>query len=500
MTLAKSPRVLIGLILILIGVIAGMLMTANFNLANFGKASAEDEARAKLEQKMSTMMDFSEGFSAVAEYVTPSVVTVETEKLVRVSNYDPFQGFFGDDFFNRFFGGPRVGPQQEQQVRGLGSGVIVSPDGYIVTNNHVIDDVDKVTITLSNGKSYEGKLIGRDSRTDLAVVKIEEQKLPAIKMANSDDIRVGQWAIAIGSPFTKALSQTVTAGIISGLSRSAGLDTDVDFLQTDAAINPGNSGGALVNLKGELLGINTAIVTRSGGYQGIGFAIPSNTAKNILDQITKTGKVSRGYLGVVIQDVSEDVARALKLSSTKGALISQIVEGSPADKAKLKPGDLITKVNGKEIENTAALRKNIGRNAPGTKVTLTILREASERDITLTLDEAPSEPMVKKEEEKPSRHGSERLGVEVARLTADLASQYGLDSHEKGVIILQISQNGAAYQGGLRAGDLIKRIGNREITTIQDYNEALAAIGKGETALFYINRRGTLLFLAFNLN
>jgi serine protease Do len=499
MTLAKSPRVLIGLILILIGVIAGMLMTANFNLASFGKASAEDEARAKLEEKMSTMMDFSEGFSAVAEYVTPSVVTVETEKVVRVSNYDPFQGFFGDDFFNRFFGGPRVGPQQEQQVRGLGSGVIVSSDGYILTNNHVIDDVDKVTITLSNGKSYEGKLIGRDARTDLAVVKIDEQKLPAIKMANSDDIRVGQWAIAIGSPFSKALSQTVTAGIISGLGRSAGLDTDVDFLQTDAAINPGNSGGALVNLKGELLGINTAIVTRSGGYQGIGFAIPSNTAKNILDQITKTGKVSRGYLGVVIQDVSDDVARALKLASSKGALISQIVDGSPADKAKLKAGDVIIKVNGKEIENTSSLRKNIGRNAPGTKITLTILRDGSEREITLTLDEAPSEPIEQKEEQ-PSRQGSERLGVEVAKLTADLANKYGLSPGEKGVIILQISQNGAAYQGGLRAGDLIKRIGNREITSIQDYNDALAAVGKGETALFYINRRGTLLFVAFNLN
>jgi serine protease Do len=363
----------------------------------------------------------------------------------------------------------------------------------------VIDDVDKVTITLSNGKSYEGKLIGRDARTDLAVVKIDEQKLPAIKMANSDDIRVGQWAIAIGSPFSKALSQTVTAGIISGLGRSAGLDTDVDFLQTDAAINPGNSGGALVNLKGELLGINTAIVTRSGGYQGIGFAIPSNTAKNILDQITKTGKVSRGYLGVVIQDVSDDVARALKLASSKGALISQIVDGSPADKAKLKAGDVIIKVNGKEIENTSSLRKNIGRNAPGTKITLTILRDGSEREITLTLDEAPSEPIEQKEEQ-PSRQGSERLGVEVAKLTADLANKYGLSPGEKGVIILQISQNGAAYQGGLRAGDLIKRIGNREITSIQDYNDALAAVGKGETALFYINRRGTLLFVAFNLN
>ncbi len=501
MNVSRSRKVIVGAVLILIGVLAGMLMTANFNWSYLGKAGAEDEARAKLEEKMSAMLEFSEGFSAVAEYVTPSVVTVETEKVVRTR--DPFADFFADDFFNRFFGGPRSGGGQEQQIRGLGSGVIVSEDGYILTNNHVIDEVDKVVITLSNGKTYDGKLIGRDGRTDLAVIKIDEKRLPAIKMANSDDIRVGQWAIAIGNPFSKSLSQTVTAGIISGIGRSTGLDSDVDFLQTDAAINPGNSGGALVNLKGELVGINTAIATRTGGYQGVGFAIPSNTARSIMDQIIKNGKVTRGYLGVMIQDINEEVARAMKAPSAKGAVVTQVVPGSPADKAGLRAGDLVTQINGKAVENTSALRKSIGRNAPGSKITLTVLREGKSSELTVTLGEAPDEDVAPKDEresESASKPAAERLGVDVAKLNSNLASQYGLNAADRGVVITQISQNGPAYRGGLRIGDLIKRVGNRDIESVKDLNDALEKVGRGETALFYVNRRGSLMFLAFTIN
>lgn len=505
MLTTKSSRVLVSVILILIGVITGILLTANLNMIHSGRASADSERRTQLEEKMAAMKDFGEGFSAVAEYVTPSVVTVETEKTVKV-NYspfgyeDPFGDFFGDDdLFKRFFGGPRGQQQQEQKLQGLGSGVIVSEDGYVLTNNHVIAEADKIIVTLSSGKSYQGKLIGRDPRTDIAVVKIDEKGLPAIKMANSDNIKVGQWAIAVGNPFSKSLSQTVTAGIISGMSRSSvGLDTDVDFLQTDAAINPGNSGGALVNMSGELLGINTAILSRSGGYEGIGFAIPANTAKNILDQIIKNGKVSRGYVGVGIQDVDESVAKALKLNDAKGAVINQIVKDSPADRAGLKTGDVILKVDGKVIDDATALRKTVSQKRPGSDVELTIFRDGKEMNVKLILAEAPGEaPTIK--EDVPAKNSSVRLGISASGLNADIANKYGVNPNEKGVIITQVDKNGPAYRGGLREGDVIKRVGRKDIESVKDFNDAIGEIGKGDTALFLINRRGGSMFIAFSV-
>ncbi|MCB0834137.1 MAG: DegQ family serine endoprotease [Bacteroidetes bacterium] len=503
--MTKSSRLVVGFMLIIIGLLAGVLLTANLNLTHSGRASSDSEARTRLEEKMESMSDFSDGFAAVAEYVTPSVVTVETEKTVQMANspfgdQDPFGDFFGqDDFFRRFFGTPRNQPRQEQKLSGLGSGVIVSADGYILTNNHVIDNTDKISITLSNGKVYEGKLIGTDSRTDIAVVKIDEKGLPAIKISNSDQIKVGQWAIAVGNPFQKALSHTVTAGIISGVSRSSvGLDTDVDFLQTDAAINPGNSGGALVNLKGELLGINTAILSRSGGYQGIGFAIPSNTAKNIMDQLIKSGKVIRGYVGVSMQDVNDQMAKALGLKENRGAVIAQVMEGSPADRANLKAGDVIIKVNDKEVTNGAEIRKQIISKAPGEKVKITVVRDGKPQTVEVTLGEVPAEPVAVKKDESLKK-SSERLGMEVSGLSRDLATRYGINPKLTGVVITSIDQNGPSFAAGLREGDLIQRVGRKDIASVKEFSEEMANVAKGETVLFLINRQGSSLFIAFNL-
>jgi serine protease Do len=505
MLTTKSTRWLFALALILIGVIAGVILTANLNWSNKSRAGSESEARVALEDKMAGMIEFSEGFSAVAEYVIPSVVTVETERTLKIQANDPFGGmdpfgdfFGGDDFFRRFFG-PRNNQPQEHRIEGLGSGVIVSEDGYVITNNHVIADVDKIKITLSVGKTYDGKLVGRDPRTDIAVIKIDEKGLPAVKLADSDKIKVGQWVVAIGNPFSKSLSHTVTAGILSGMSRSQlGFDTDVDFLQTDAAINPGNSGGALVNMKGELVGINTAILSSSGGYQGIGFAIPSNTAKNIMEQLIKSGKVIRGYVGISMQDVDEQLARALNLKGSKGALVAQVVKDSPAEKAGLKQGDVIIKVDGKDVEGISNVRKIITSKKPGTEVVFVVIRDGKENNISVTLGEAPTEEIASADENAPNE-SIKRLGMEVATLNSDLAGKYGLNAGEKGVVITSIDKNGAAFRGGLREGDLIKRVGKDDISNVKDYIALVNTLKPGETGLFLINRKGNSLFIAFTM-
>lgn len=500
----KSFRWMLGLALLLIGVMTGIILTANMDWIYKGNASSIADGRARLEEKMAGIREFSEGFSAVAEYVTPSVVTVETEKKVFVNTMSPFSSpfddfFGGDDMFRRFFGQPRTQPRQEQKLQGLGSGVIVTDDGYVLTNNHVVEKADKVTVTLSTGKAYEAKIVGADSRTDLAVLKIDDRGLPAVKISNSDQIKVGQWAIAIGNPFSKNLSQTVTAGIVSGIARSSvGLDTDVDFLQTDAAINPGNSGGALVNMNGELLGINTAILSKSGGYEGIGFAIPANTARSVMDQIIKTGKVVRGYVGIAMQDVDEEMAKALKLKSAKGAVITDVVKDSPAEKANLKQGDVIIEVDGKAVDGGSGIRKAVVRKAPGSAVQLKIIREGTEKEVTVTLAEAPDEQTVVKEEAS-AKKSSELVGIRVAGITSDLANKYGFSADEKGVVVTEVDQAGPAYRAGLRDGDVIKRIGKKEVRNLKDYSEGIASVNKGDTALFLINRRGSSMFIAFTI-
>lgn len=505
MVSTRSSKLIAGFSLIIIGIVAGVILTANFNFTHKGKASAESEQRAKLEETMATMKDFSEGFSAVAEYVTPSVVTVETEKTVRVDSrqFNPFGDFFGDnDPFQQFFGAPRGGQPQEQKLSGLGSGVIVSEDGYVITNNHVIDNTDKIKVTLSNEKTYEAKLIGTDPRTDIAILKIDEKGLPAVKIADSDKIKVGQWAVAIGNPFSKQLSHTVTAGIVSGIARSSiNSDTDVDFLQTDAAINPGNSGGALVNMTGELIGINAAILSKSGGYEGIGFAIPSNLAKSVMDQLIKNGKVVRGYVGVQMQDISEEMAKALSLKEPKGAVVAAIMEDSPAEKAGLQQGDVITKVNGKSVENSAEIRKNIVNKNPGTSVDLGVIRDGKDMTIKVVLGEAPSEQPVaaSKEESSTAKKNAERLGMGIANLSRDLAQKYGFNAKEGGVVITSIDQNGPAFRGGLREGDVIKRVGRTDIKSTKEFSDAVNKISKGDTALFLVNRKGTSMFIAFNI-
>ncbi|RMD91776.1 MAG: Do family serine endopeptidase, partial [Calditrichaeota bacterium] len=322
-------------------------------------------------------------FIAIAENAQKSVVTILTDKVIKTQGgpfagpffSDPFREFFGDDFFRRFF----QAPEQERHLRGLGSGVIVSKDGYILTNNHVVRQADKVKVMFLGGKKLDAKIVGTDAKTDVAVVKVKADNLTPLQFGDSDKLHVGEWVMAIGSPLSENLAHTVTAGIVSAKGRSNLRLADYeDFIQTDAAINPGNSGGALINLEGKLVGINTAIATQTGGFQGIGFAVPINMARAVMEALIKHGKVLRGWLGIYIQNVDETMAQAMNLPFTQGALVADVVKDGPAAKAGLKPGDVIVKLDGKPVKNSTELRNDIASRAPGSTVELTIYRDGKE--------------------------------------------------------------------------------------------------------------------------
>ncbi|NTV47868.1 MAG: Do family serine endopeptidase, partial [Chlorobiales bacterium] len=321
------------------------------------------------DRQISTLRDLNNAFVEIAQNAKPSVVTVLTEKTVQRRVFNPFDFFGGGSPFDDFFGQQ---PQQQQPrsekelLRGLGSGVIVSKDGYILTNNHVVAQSDTVYVKTFDGKTLPAKIIGADPKTDVAVIKVNADNLTAIKIGDSDKLRVGEWVMAIGSPLGENLAETVTQGIVSAKGRSnVGLADYEDFIQTDAAINPGNSGGPLVNIDGELVGINTAIASRTGGFQGIGFAVPSNMAQRVMQSLIKYGKVTRGWLGITIQDIDENIAKGMKLKSREGAVVGSVLENSPAEKAGVQTGDVIVEVEGKAVKNTVELRNMIAGVAPG---------------------------------------------------------------------------------------------------------------------------------------
>jgi serine protease Do len=400
----------------------------------------------------------SEAFEYASQKVTVSVVPIFAESVVQVQSPfgmpdDQLKNFFGDDFFKRFFG--ETAPQM-QTVRSLGSGVILSKDGYILTNNHVVAKAEKLSVVLNDKKTYKAKVIGADPPTDVAVIKIEADNLPAASLGDSDQVKVGQWVIAVGNPFQ--LMHTVTAGIISAKGRSSvNLAAYEDFIQTDASINPGNSGGALADLDGNVIGINTAIEspTGQGGSVGIGFAIPINMARQVMNQLMKTGKIVRGYLDLFPQDIDEDLAKALKLKSTEGALVRQVPEGGPADKAGIKRGDVITAFDGKKIADSVELRNLVAQAPPGTKVTVTLIREGKEMNVTVVLGERPAEATTPQRKQQPEQMTSSRLGISVQTLTPDLADNLGYKG-DRGVVIVSVVAGSAADDAGLQRGDLIK--------------------------------------------
>jgi serine protease Do len=437
-------------------------------------------------------------FAPVIKKVTPSVVNIYSTKTIRqrqmpLQFFDPF-GLFGDESDS-----PRRRPRT-QRAQSLGSGVIVSSDGYILTANHVVEGADEVKVALaSGGKEFTAKVVGTDPPTDVAVLKVEGSGLPAITLTDSDKLEVGDTVLAIGNPF--GVGQTVTMGIISGTGRGGfGIVDYEDFIQTDAAINPGNSGGALVDAEGRLVGINTAIISGSGGNQGVGFAVPINLARGVMDRIIKTGKFTRGLLGVIIGEITPDVATHFGLPDHTGALVEEVQPGTPAEKAGLKEGDAITEFNGKKVSDQRNLRLTVAQTPPGTKVNLKILRSEPgkkpvEKTVTATLGELKPEELAAARERggrpgKQSESGMDALdGVEVTDLESRTRRQLGIAPRIEGALITNVDSDSRAAEAGLRAGDVILEI-NRQAVHNADEAVELSHKAKGDTVLLRVWSRG----------
>lgn len=436
----------------------------------------------------------SNAFKAVAKQVTPSVVHItavdkpDPQPRAQRRQRTPQPNPFDNDMFRRFFGeelpegfqfqGPGA-PQQRERM-GQGTGVIVREDGYILTNNHVAAEADELTVRLDDDKEYSATVVGTDPETDLAVLKIEATGLPAATLGDSDAVEAGDWVVAIGSPF--GLQHTVTAGIVSATGRNnMGLATYENFIQTDAAINPGNSGGPLVSLNGEVIGINTAISTRTGGYMGIGFAIPSNMVKIVMDSLIDTGGMKRGWLGVNIRPLSEDLAASLGYDGTDGALISATIEGTPANEAGLQAEDIITKINGKPVSNPTALMNIVGQIQPGETATIAVFRDGSTREFEVTLSERPDRERLAKirddgrfDESNAAPAGNE-LGLTVESLTADIARQIGVSPRTEGVVVSEVEPGSSAEEATLRRGDVITTVNGQPVTNVEDFERILAS-------------------------
>jgi serine protease Do len=429
-------------------------------------------------------------FAPVVQKVMPSVVNIFSSRKVK-TDYRNMELFNEDPLFRRFFGdqfGGRDLVPRERQERSLGSGVIISPDGYIVTNNHVVEDASDIKVSLTDKRDFAARVVGTDSKTDLAVLKIEQTGLPALTLAaDSSRVQVGDIVLAIGNPF--GVGQTVTMGIVSATGRGGlGIEDYEDFIQTDAAINPGNSGGALVNAEGRLIGISTAILSRSGGNQGIGFAIPVNMARNVTDQIIHGGKVSRAFLGVMIQPVTPDLAKAFKLGKSEGALISDVSANSPAERAGLKAGDVVTKVDDRFVADSRALQLMIGELAPGRNVRLTVIRDGSERIYPVTLGEQSGNRNQAGNESKASA-GRALDGVSLEALTPEFARQYGIARNRNGVAVRRVDPDSAAAQAGLEPGDVILEVNRQPVSSVEQVQKYVSE-GTTDTTLLFVNHDG----------
>ncbi len=438
------------------------------------------------------IIETSKAFSEIADAISPSVVNISTTKIVR-RDLTPF---FNDPFFEFFNPFRNFKMPRKWKEQSLGSGVIVSSEGYIITNNHVIEHANEIVITLYDKRSFKAKVIGADPKTDVAVIKIDADNLYAIQWGDSDKLQVGEFVLAIGNPF--GLSHTVTMGIISAFGRAnVGIADYEDFIQTDAAINPGNSGGPLVNIKGRLIGINTAIFSKSGGYQGIGFAVPSNMARLVMDQLLQEGKVIRGWLGVTIQELTPELSKKFGIKSSRGALVGDIVKGSPAEKAGIRRGDIILEFNGKKVENVANLRNMVAQSKVASEVSITVLRKGKKYSLKVIIAELPREIAEVVPGDITEDLKLEGLtGLTVVELSREIARQLGLHKQEKGVVIVRVEPVSPAEEAGLRKGDVIQEIDREKIEGLNDYNKIVSNIKPGDTVLFFINRGGKKFYVA----
>jgi serine protease Do len=426
-------------------------------------------------------------YADMLDHVSPAVVTIRASRRVRAAQQFPFMD---DPFFRQFFGGGAPRRPQTEVQRALGSGVIVQSDGHILTNHHVIDGAEDIKVDLNSKHTYSAKIVGSDAPSDLAVLKINASDLPVLQLADSDRVRVGDVCLAIGNPL--GIGESVTAGIVSAKGRSTGISDGSfqDFLQTDAPINQGNSGGALVNTRGELIGINSQILSPSGGGNiGIGFAIPSNMAKSVMTQLIGKGKVNRGAMGVTIQPVTSDLAQGLGLKETRGVAISGVNPGGAADKAGLKPGDVILQVNGKNTNDMNTLRNTVAGMAPGTDVTLTIARAGGEQQVHLKLGELGETADASGAPATGGGGGAPTLGVGVVPLTPDLAAQLRLRRGTQGVVVQSVDPDGPAAQVGIQEGDVIQEVNRQPVRSVEEMRAALQKSGN-RPPLLLINRGG----------
>lgn len=432
--------------------------------------------------------EMGQAFADVAKKVSPAVVFVQVEK--KVTSGGPaapsgFPGFFDDDLLRRFFGEVPFSNSPEQVVQGQGSGFIVSDDGYIMTNNHVVSGADKVKVQLPDDREFDAQIVGTDPHTDVAVIKIDADHLPALTFGNSDEIQVGDWVLALGNPF--GLANTLTAGIVSAKGRSGmGITDYEDFIQTDAAINPGNSGGPLVNLDGEVVGMNTAIFSRTGGYAGVGMAIPINMASEIERQLIANGSVQRGFLGIMIQDLTPELAASFDVGDIQGILVSETTDGSPADKAGIKRGDIILELDGRPVGRPDQFRNHIALMSPGTKVNLNVLRDGKRVPITVTIGRREEDELV-----ATSPASDNELGLKTTNLTAELAERFGYVGLS-GVVVTEVKSGSLADLAGLSPGMLIQEVNRMPVSNLNEFKDAIEkGASKDGTLLLVRDRRGS---------
>jgi len=456
---------------------------------------------AEDENSVDTVRQTGKAFAKIAEKASPAVVSINAEKVITQDQptmrewpfgepFDPFEDDFFDYFFRRRFPQRRSPqqrlPQRKYRQTAKGSGFIISSDGYVLTNNHVVGDADEVKVTLLDGREFEAKIVGADPDTEVAVIKIDAKVLPFLELDDSDALEVGEWVIAIGNPF--GLSNTVTAGIVSAKGRGGlRLAAYEDYIQTDAAINPGNSGGPLLNLDGKVVGINTAIVAyRDYRFNmGIGFAIPGNMAKAVYEQLIETGTVVRGFLGVIIQDITAELADSFGLKDTRGVLVPEVTEDSAADKAGLKAGDIIVEFNGQPVEKVNVLQSRVAMLKPGTKVEVVVLRDGKREKLTVELGQRPTEDALAAAE--PSG-ALEQLGLTVQELTDDLAERLGYEG-QSGVVVAGVEPGSIAELAGITPGTLIMEVNRQPIKNIERFNEAIEKSDK-EKAILLLTKKG----------
>lgn len=500
-------------LLALVAASIGGGLIAAFAVASHSNTPMAVVARADTNPSTQRVSQLSSSFADIIEKASPAVVKISSTRVIKASEQQGQGGgnpFMSDPFFRQFFGngnGPMARPR-DQREEGLGSGVLVTSAGYILTNNHVIDKATSLKITLSDGRTFTGKTVGADPQTDVAVVKINADNLPTLPFANSDSARVGDLCFAIGNPFGQ--DHTVTMGIVSAKGRSLERGLRVqNFIQTDASINPGNSGGALINARGELIGMNTMILTGGnsfggeGGNIGIGFAVPSNMAKSVVDQIMKNGKVSRGYMGVSLQELTPDLANQFGLKNAHGAIVSETVHGGPGDKAGLKSGDVITAIDGKEVQSSDDLTMDVISHSPGSTVTLSVVRDGKPMDVKVTLTQRPGGVELAKDngggdnnqpgDDNGSDSSASVRGISVETLTPDLAQQVGVPAGTKGVVVNSVDADSPGADAVGR-GSVIVAVDRHPISNVQDFKRLMTA-SKDKAVLLTVNNGGQNAFV-----